>query len=143
MDMTPELLTHHLLLKKQVKYLYRSIGLTVLSYFFAISFILYLFWPLAETREQLIHWYISCLFILTLRIILFNFYLHASPKSDPQLWIYLFIFGASLNGIVLSLLIFLVPTDQILFYTYVVLLIGTISVASITSLGIIKQAFFT
>ncbi|MCU7800044.1 MAG: hypothetical protein KZQ70_07840 [gamma proteobacterium symbiont of Lucinoma myriamae] len=139
----PEILTQHLLLKKQVRYLYRSLTLTVASVFVAVTLMLYLFWSLAEIREQLIHWYISCLFILSLRIILFNVYLRSSANSNLQLWLYLFVFGASLNGIVLSLLIFLVPLDQALYYTYVLLLIGTLSVASISSLGIIKQAFFT
>ncbi|NOQ80874.1 MAG: EAL domain-containing protein [Gammaproteobacteria bacterium] len=139
----PEILTQHLLLKKQVKYLYRSLTLVVASVFVAVTLILYFFWSLAEIREQLIHWYISCLFILSLRIVLFNFYLHSSANSDPQLWLYLFVFGACLNGIVLSLLIFLVPLDQTLHFTYVLLLIGTLSVASVSSLGIIKQAFFT
>ena len=143
MALTSELLTNHLLLKKQAKYLYHSLTLAVLSIFFAVSLALYLFWSLTEIREQLIHWYISCLFILTLRIILFNVYQRSSTKSDPLLWIYLFVFGACLNGIVLSLLIFLVPFDQPLHYTYVLFIISTISIASITSLGIIKQAFFT
>lgn len=143
MEIAAGSLTSHLLLRKQAKYLYHSLSLSVASIFFAISLVLYLFWPLIEIREELLHWFISCLFILSLRIILFIFYQRSLPEHDPLLWIYLFVFGASLNGIVLSLLIFLVPLDQALHFTYVLLLIGTISVASVSSIGIIKQAFFT
>ncbi len=132
-----------LLAKKQTQYLYQSTNLSVMSLFFAISMILYLFWDLLQIREQLIHWYITNLFILSLRVVLSTFYQRSKATHNPQTWSYLFIFGACLNGTLISLIIFLAPENQNYYYTYVLLLLGTMSIASIASLGIFKRAFIT
>ncbi|MCK5666262.1 MAG: hypothetical protein KAI17_22380, partial [Thiotrichaceae bacterium] len=143
MQPASELLTKHLLQKKQAQYLYQSLGISVLSIFFAVSLSLYIFWSLAEVKEQLLHWYFICLFTLSLRLLTLIFYNSAPADSKPQLWIYLFMIGACLNAAILSLFIFLIPLNQAHYYTYTLLLISTVSVASITSLGIHKQVFFS
>ncbi len=134
--------TSTLLASKQANYLYQSLNLTVVSLFVAISMVLYLFWELEQPHQQLIHWYIINLFILFLRIIFSVFY-RRSANNNPQVWIYLFIFGACLNGTLISLIIFLIPANQDYYYTYALLLIGTMAIASIATLGSIKIAFFT
>ncbi len=138
MEVTSELLT-----RKQTQYLYQSIHLTVISLFFATSLILYLFWDLLQLREQLINWYITNLFVLSLRLIISLFYRHSKSSKHPQVWSYLYIFGACLSGTIISLIIFLVPENQNHYYTYVLLLLGTMAIASIASLGILKKGFFT
>lgn len=135
--------TSTLLAKKQANYLYQSLSLTVISLFLAISLMLYLFWDLKEIHQQLINWYLTNLFILSLRIVLSVFYRRSSSDDNPHIWIYLFTFGASLNGTLISLLIFLIPANQDYYYTYALLFIGTIAIASIASLGSSKQAIFT
>lgn len=134
--------TSILLIKKQTKYLYQSINLTVVSLFLAISMILYVFWEFQENREQLIHWYIINLLILALRLLLSHFYQRSAAANSSHKWIYLFVFGACLNGTIISLVLFLVPDSQD-YYTYVLLLLGSMMIASVASLGVIKRAFFT
>ncbi len=134
-------LTPNLLFKKQTKYLYQSINLTVVSLFLAISIILTVFWNLQPIREQMINWYVINLLILALRLILAYFYQRSAAENSSQKWIYLFIFGACLSGTLISLIIFLIPDSQDN-YTYVLLLLGIMIVASIASLGVIKRAFF-
>ncbi|MCW8930075.1 MAG: EAL domain-containing protein [Gammaproteobacteria bacterium] len=134
--------TSNLLAKKQAQYLYQSLNLTVISLFFAISMFFYLFWELQQIQDQLINWYLANLFILALRIGVAGFYQRSSDKSNPQKWIYLFIFGSCLNGTLISFIIFLAPDNLDYYYTYVLLLVGTMAIASIATLGIVKKAFF-
>ncbi len=134
--------TSFLLAKKQVDYLYQSVNLTVLSLFLAISMVLYVFWEVQPLQEQLLGWYFTNVAILTLRLLL-NFFYQRSPVHDsPQKWAYLFIFGACLSGTIISLIIFLVPDSPEYYYTYVLLLLGTLVVASTASLGVLMSAFF-
>jgi len=143
MQQANELLTKHLLQKKQAQYLYQSLGMAVLSIFFAVSLVLYVFWSLEEIREQLLHWYFICLFTLSLRLLTLIFFYRAPADSEPKLWIYLFMIGACLNAAILSLFIFLIPLNQAHYYIYALFLISIVSVASIASLGILKQVFFS
>jgi diguanylate cyclase (GGDEF)-like protein len=109
-----------------------------------MSMLFYLFWDLLQIREQLVNWYLANIFFLLMRLCLAFFYRRSSASAkDPQKWIYLFIFGACLNGTLISFIIFLVPENLEYYYTYVLLLLGTMTIASIASLGVIKHAFFT
>lgn len=135
--------TSYLVAKKQVNYLYQSVNLTVLSLFLAISMVLYLFWEVQPLQNQLLGWYFTNVAILGLRLLLNYFFQRSPPQDNPQKWTYLFIFGACLSGTIISLIIFLVPDSPEYYYTYVLLLLGTMVVASIASLGILKAAFFT
>jgi len=135
--------TSNLLIQKQADYLYQYLQLSVVSIFMAISMILYLFWDLQEIQDQLVNWYITNLVILSLRLGLWFFYQRRKTNNNPLFWVYLSIFGASLNGTLISLVIFLVPEGLDYYYTYVLLLLGTMGIASIASLGVIKRAYFT
>ena len=132
-----------LLTQKQAKYLYQSLTLTVFGLFFATSFLVVLLWELQQIRDQLTNWYLINVLILGLRLVFNRFYQRSSTDNNSQKWIYLYIFGACLNGTLLSLIIFLIPASQDIYYTYVLLLLGSISIASIASMGVIKIAFMT
>lgn len=136
-------LTSTLLAKKQAHYLYQSLNLTVVSLFLAVSMVLYLLWDLPNTREMALYWYIANLLVLALRMLIGRFYWSSSAKDNPYKWIILFAVAVCLNGTILSLIIFIVPSDHSFYYTYILLLLGTIAIASIASLGIIKRVFFT
>ncbi|MDX2504776.1 MAG: EAL domain-containing protein [Gammaproteobacteria bacterium] len=138
----------YLLAQKQVCYLYQYLNLTVLSIFIAISLILYVFWDLTQIREPLLNWYFINVFILLARVILNVFYQRTTVKQGSEIdkpfqWIHLFIFSACLNGSISALLIFIVPDTLDYYYTYVLLLLSSMIIASIASLGVIRQAFFT
>jgi diguanylate cyclase (GGDEF)-like protein len=135
-------LTSTLLAKKQARYLYQSLNLAVVSLFLAVSMVLYLLWDLPNTREMALYWYIANLLVLALRMLIGRFYWSSSTKDNPYKWIILFATAVCLNGTVLSLVIFIVPSEHSFYYTYILLLLGTIAIASIASLGIIKRVFF-
>ncbi len=132
--------TSVLLAQKQVTYLYQSMTLSVTNIFLAISLVLYLLWDLQSIRELLIYWYVAGLFILSLRVILYVLYKH-SLITQPGQWISLFITGSCLSGAASALIIFIIPEHLEYYYSYVLLFLGTMLIASVASLGVSKQAF--
>ena len=135
--------TSFLLEKKQTDYLFQYLNITVISLFLAISLTLFIFTNYLAVNDQIVSWFSINLIILLLRVLSHVFYRRAKTINQPLNWAYLFILGSCLNGAVISLIIFLIPPDAVLLHNYVLLLLSVILIASITSLGIIRRAFFT
>lgn len=132
-----------LLVKKQTDYLYQYLNLTVFSLFVAISLSLFVFWDLKQINDKVLLWYLINVIILVFRLLSKVLYLRVKNIKQPIMWSYLFILGSCLSGSVIALLVFLVPPGESLYYIYVLLLISVMLIASITSLGVIRRAFFT
>ena len=132
-----------LLIKKQADYLFQYLNPSVLSIFFAISLYMFMLWEFTAIRESLLKWYFINLFILSLRSITNVLYQGKLIRLQPLSWIYLYILGACLNGILITLLIFIIPEQNTLYFTYIFLLLSLMLVAAITTLGVMLQAYFT
>ncbi len=131
-----------LLIKKQADYLFQYLNPSVLSIFIAISLYMFLLWDFTAIRESLLKWYFINLFILSVRSITNVLYQGKLIRLQPLSWIYLYILGACLNGILITLLIFIIPEQNTLYFTYIFLLLGLMLVAAITTLGVMLQAYF-
>lgn len=134
--------TKQLLTRKQADYLYQSLNFSVISIFLANSVFIFLLWDFTEIHESLLKWYFVNLFILSLRSISNMLYRNSRARLQPLTWIYLFILGACLSGIVTAMLIFIIPAQNILYFTYILLILGLMVIASITTLGVMRQAYF-
>ncbi len=132
-----------LLIRKQADYLYQYLNISVLGIFLSISLFVFLLWDITAIHESLIKWYFFNLFILALRSISNVLYHNSSDRLQSINWIYLFVLGSCLNGILIAMLIFILPDHNYLYFTYILLFLSMMIVAAITSLGVMRQAFFT
>jgi diguanylate cyclase (GGDEF)-like protein len=136
--------THSELNLKKNQYLFQHLNLTIVSLWFAITISLLFFWDFETTRSAIIQWYILNLVILILRG-LTNFYYNrrkAEVEKKPLLWSSIYIAGACLNAILIACLAFLLPEQNFIYFSYLLLLIGLMSIAAITSIGTFRLGFF-
>src|SRR5262245_22864597 len=120
----------------QVDLSYRSIPIGLTGTLPAMGLLVFILWKVVP-HAHLICWALLLLAVTATRFVLARIYCRAMPvASQTHRWRALFIGGAGLAGMIWSLGgLFLVPTESIVHQALVVLILGGVMTASVTTLS--------
>jgi two-component system, sensor histidine kinase len=130
---------HH----EQIRALYRQVPFMLLGLLGVMGFVGFFFWNSVD-RQVLISWLLINLLLTVARVLLFKLFQRLQPKGRVVVkWGLLFALSSVLSGIIWGMIVFVfMNLDDVMSVLLVVLVITSISSASLVALSVFLPAFF-
>ncbi len=127
--------------KKQIDLLYQNLPAMIIGLIIAISTVSYVLWDIESIQKYVIGWFVLNVIVLSLRYLMYKRYKKIDSIAKANSCLYKSMIGSICTGIINGSFIFALSSNEQLEIFYIFLMVSAMVMATVVSIGIIKEAY--